>query len=77
MRQVTELVLGRSDRGLSNLPDWTNKIFGIVHNAKAFHRQFILNRAILLKWNTDLIMNGLQIKCMKMEHHVFLESVSS
>jgi len=55
---------------------WANKIVAIAPNAKAFDVQFILNRAILLKWKPDLIMNGLKITCMKMEHLVFLDSVS-
>jgi len=29
---------------------WVNKIIAIAHNAKEFDLQFILNRAILLKW---------------------------
>jgi len=55
---------------------WVNKIIAIAHNAKAFDLQFILNRAILLKWRPELIMNGRKIMCMKMEHLVFLDSVS-
>jgi len=30
----------------------------------------------MLKWNPELIMSGLNIMCMKMEHLVFLDSVS-
>jgi len=55
---------------------WVNKFIAIAHNAKAFDLQFILNRAILSKWRPELIMNGLKIMCMKMEHLVFLDSVS-
>jgi len=55
---------------------WVNKVIAIAHNAKAFDLQFILNRAILLKWRPEQIMNGLKIMCMKMEHLVFLDSVS-
>jgi len=40
---------------------WANKIVAIAHNAKAFDIHFILKRAILLKWNPELIMNGLNI----------------
>jgi len=47
---------------------WANKIVAIAHNAKAFDLHFFLNRAILLKWKPDLIMNGLKIMCMKIEH---------
>ena len=52
------------------------KFVTIAHNAKAFDFHFILNRAILLKWKSELIMNGLKILCMKMGHLVFLDSVS-
>jgi len=55
---------------------WANKIVAETHNAKAFDFHFILNRAIMLKWKPELIMNGLKIMCMKMEHLVFLDSVS-
>jgi len=55
---------------------WANKIVAIAHHAKAFDLHFILNRAILLKWKPELTMNGLKIMCMKMEHLVFLDSVS-
>ena len=55
---------------------WANKIVAIVHNAKAFDLHFILNRAIMLKWQPELIMNGLKIVCLKMEHLVLLDSVS-
>ena len=48
----------------------------IAHNAKAFDLHFILNRAIVLKWMPELIMSGLNVMCMKMEHLVFLDSVS-
>ena len=37
---------------------------------------FILNRAILLKCKQELIMKGLKIISMKMEHLVFRDSVS-
>jgi hypothetical protein len=47
----------------------------IAHNAKAFDKQFILSRAIYLKWKPELIMNGLKIICMKAEHITFLDSV--
>jgi hypothetical protein len=55
---------------------WVKKIIAIAHNAKAFDLHFILSRAILLKWEPELIMNGLKIMCMKMEHLVFLDSIS-
>jgi len=40
---------------------WANKIIATAHNVKAFDLNPILNRAILLKWKPDLIMNGLNI----------------
>ena len=52
---------------------WVNKIVAIALNAKAFDLHFILNKAIMLKWQSKLIM---KIMCMKMEHLVFLDSVS-
>ena len=55
---------------------WSNKIVAIAHNAKAFDLHFILNSAIMLKWKPELIMRGLNIMCMKMEHLVCLDSVS-
>jgi len=55
---------------------WANKIDAIAHNAKAFDLHFILNSAIMLKWKTELIMSGLKIMCMKLEHLVFLDSLS-
>jgi len=55
---------------------WANKIVAIAYNAKAFDLHFILNRAVMLKWKPELIMSGLKIMCMKMEHLVLLDSVS-
>ena len=53
-----------------------NKMVAIAYNAKAFDLHFILKRATILKWQPELIMNGLNIMCMKMEHLDFLESAS-
>ena len=47
-----------------------NKIVATAHNVKAFDLHSIFNRAIVLKWKPELIMNGLKIMCMKMEHLV-------
>ena len=55
---------------------WANRIVAIAHNAKAVDLHFLLNRAIMLKWKPELIMSELRIMCMKMEHLVFLDSVS-
>jgi len=48
----------------------------ITHNAKAFDLHFIVNRAGLMKWQVELIMYGLKIMCMRVEHLVFFDSVS-
>jgi hypothetical protein len=55
---------------------WVNKVIAIAHNAKAFDLHFTLNRAILLKWQPEIITNGMKIMCMKFEHMVFPGSVS-
>ena len=55
---------------------WAKMIVTIAHNAKAFDVHFIFNRAKLLKCKPYLIMNGLNIVCMKMEQILFLDSVS-
>jgi hypothetical protein len=55
---------------------WCNKIIAIAHNAKSFDSQFILHRTVVLKWKPELILNGLKIVCMKMEHMTFLDSAS-
>ena len=55
---------------------WCNKVEAIAHNAKAFDSQFILKRAFLLKWNPQLILTGLKIISMKMQHIHFLDSIS-
>jgi hypothetical protein len=47
---------------------WADRVVAIAHDAKAFDLQFILNTAILFKWRPELIMNGMEILCMKMEH---------
>jgi hypothetical protein len=55
---------------------WCNKIAAIAHNAKSFDSQFILYTAVVLKRAPELILNGLKIACMKMEHMTFLDSAS-
>jgi hypothetical protein len=55
---------------------WCNKVVAIVHNTKAFDSQFILKRAILLKWNPELILSGFKIISTKMQHIYFLDFVS-
>ena len=55
---------------------WSSKIVAIAHNAKTFDLHFILNRVIMHKWKPELNMNGLKIISVKMEHLVFLDSVS-
>jgi hypothetical protein len=51
---------------------WCNKVIAIAHKAKAFDFQFILRRAILLKWTPELILTVLKIISMKMQHIHFL-----
>jgi len=55
---------------------WCKKVVAITHNAKAFYAQFILDRAIFLKWTPELILNGLKVVSMKIHHIQFLDSVS-
>jgi hypothetical protein len=55
---------------------WCEKVVAIAHNAKAFDSQFILKRAIVLKWDPQLILNGLKIISMRMQHLHFLDSDS-
>jgi DNA polymerase III alpha subunit (gram-positive type) len=55
---------------------WVERIIVIAHNAKAFDLHFILHRGIFLKWKLEPIMNGLKIMCMRMEHLLFLDSIS-
>jgi len=79
MRQAEALVVGQSGPGyavyLFETRSLVNKIVAIAHNAKAFDLHFILNRAILLKCHPEMIMNGLKIMCMRMQHLVFMDSV--
>jgi len=56
-------------------PPWCNKVVAIPHNAKAFDSQFILKRAILLKWKPQRVLSGLKIISMKMQHIHFLDSI--
>jgi len=60
----------------ANLAPWVSKIVAIAHNAKGFDSQFILNRAMLMKWKPELILNGLNIICMTFEYMVFIDSAS-
>jgi hypothetical protein len=55
---------------------WCNKVIAIAHNAKAFDSQFILRRAIFLKWTPELNLTGLKIISIKREHIHFLDSLS-
>jgi hypothetical protein len=55
---------------------WSDRVVAIAHNARGYGAQFIIQRAILLKWKPDLILNGSKIMCMRMEHLLFIDSVS-
>ena len=80
MWQEEALVLERYRRDmlsyLCKRRSWVKKIVAIPQKAKAFELHFILNQAILLKWQPELIMNGLKIMCMKIQHLAFLDDVS-
>jgi hypothetical protein len=60
----------------AKLAQWYNKVIAIAYNANAFDSQFILKRAIFLKWTPHFILTGLKIICMKMQHIHFLDFVS-
>jgi hypothetical protein len=55
---------------------WCDRAVAVAHNARGCDAQFILQRAILLKWKRDLILNGSKIMSMRMEHLLFIDSVS-
>jgi len=55
---------------------WCERVIAIAHNARGFDAQFILNRAIVLKWTTKLILNGQKIIRMTIHHVTFLDSIS-
>jgi hypothetical protein len=55
---------------------WADKVIAIAHNAKAFDLLFMLNRAIFLKWQPEVIVNGVKIMCMSVEHITFLDSLN-
>jgi len=50
---------------------WCDRAIAIAHNARGYDAQFMLQRAIFLKWNPKLILNGSKIICMKMENLTF------
>ena len=53
-----------------------DRVIANAHNARGVDAQFILDRAIVLKWTPELIMNGQKIICMKINHVKFLDSIS-
>ena len=55
---------------------WVEKMIVIAHYGKAFDLHFILNRAFLVKWQVELIMNGIKIMCVRAGHLVFIDSIS-
>jgi hypothetical protein len=65
---------------LSYLCESRTRVENIVanaHNAKAFVLHVMINRAILLKCQVKLIMNGMKIMCMRVcEYLLFLDSIS-
>jgi hypothetical protein len=55
---------------------WCEGVVAIEHNARGYDAQFLLQRAMLLKWKPKLIINGLKIISMTMEHLTFIDSIS-
>jgi len=55
---------------------WVSKVVETAHNVKAFDSLFKLNTAIQMKWKPELILNGLKIVCMKIQHMLNIDSVS-
>jgi hypothetical protein len=55
---------------------WCDQVVAIAHNAKAFDAHVILKRAIFLKWNPKLIMNGLKILSMEIQRLHLPDSVN-
>jgi hypothetical protein len=54
---------------------WCEKVVAIAHDAEGFDAQFFLERAILLKCNPELILNGLKIICITIHHLTILDSI--
>jgi hypothetical protein len=50
-------------------------VVAVAHNAKAFDSQFILNKAIFLKWNQEIILIGQKFIRMETQHPLILDSV--
>ena len=42
------------------LRPWVSKVVALAHNTRALDSQFILNRAIQMKWKSELILKGLK-----------------
>ena len=55
---------------------WCEKVVAIAHNAKGFTRNSFLTEPFFLKWLPKLILNGLKIICMQIQHLTFIDSVS-
>ena len=68
--------VGEMLKSLNEPRPWYNKVVAIANNVKFFELHFILNRAILLKWKAEIIMNWLKIMGIELEHLVFMDSVS-
>jgi hypothetical protein len=60
---------------LWELRPWCKKVVAIAHSAKAFDSHFILNRAIFLKWNPEIILSEQKIISIRTQHLHFLDSV--
>jgi hypothetical protein len=55
---------------------WCDNVVAVGHNARAFDNQFILNKAIFLNCWPQVIMNGLKVVCLRVQHLTFLDSAS-
>jgi len=55
---------------------WCKRVVAIAHNARGYDAQFMLQRAIFLKWKLELFVNGAKIMCMRMAHLVFIDCIT-
>ena len=55
---------------------WASKVVVIDHNTRILDLQLKLNRAIQIKWKAKLILKGLKNVSMKIEHMLFIDSIS-
>jgi len=77
MWEEKALVLGRTGRGYDKLSVRAESVGkqGHRNNEKSFDLYFVLNRAIIVNCQIELIMNELKIMCKKVEHIKFLDKI--